>query len=117
MANIKLPEKAPAHGKIALPIRGKRYVEYTFGSKKDKSIDNIIKYWNELFHPSHELSIQITALKSDRQPRGRKVLDTETGFIYESISKAAHANNIRPQTLGKYLSGYIKTNPTELRYL
>lgn len=54
--------------------------------------------------------------KSGRLHLGaKKVIDTITGIVYNSIKEAGEAFNIKPNTLEKYLSGKLK-NKTSLKY-
>jgi group I intron endonuclease len=46
----------------------------------------------------------------------KKVLNTKTGFIYNSINEAAIDIGMPASTLGKHLSGFNKTNKTNLIY-
>ena len=45
-----------------------------------------------------------------------KVINIETGEIYESIKQCAEMNNISYKTLGKRMSGELKNNTPFKRY-
>ena len=49
-------------------------------------------------------------------PKRKKVIDTITGQIYESLNYAAQVHNIPKARLSKYLLG-TRTNKTNLKYL
>ena len=48
--------------------------------------------------------------------KNKRVKDTKTGFIFDSVSSAAKFYNLRPPTLSKYLRGDL-TNKTSLVYM
>ncbi len=50
-----------------------------------------------------------------RESKRKKVIDTNTGIIYESLKKAAEVFNIPKYNLSKYLLG-TRTNKTSLTY-
>jgi len=76
----------------------------------DKS--NNTKRLNNSFFKNHseETKIKIGKLKS------KKVINTETGEIYESAKQCALENNILPKTLANKLSGH-RSNNTNFIYL
>lgn len=56
------------------------------------------------------------ARKKISQSQYKKVIDTITGHIYQSVVDAAKAFGLRPNTLSRKLSG-VRTNNTSLKYL
>ena len=51
-----------------------------------------------------------------RENKRKKVIDTTTGIIYDSLRLAAESMNIPKSNLSKYLVG-TRTNKTTLKYL
>ena len=56
------------------------------------------------------------ALSKLKYLNDKKVIDTSTSEIYESLTQAAKINNIKMATLSTYLTG-IRVNKTTLIYL
>lgn len=73
---------------------------------------NNTKKVNDSFCKGHsdETKLKISKLRS------KKVINIETGEIYESAKQCALENNILPKTLVNYLSGHRK-NKTNFKYL
>lgn len=55
--------------------------------------------------------------KKNSHPNSKKVIDTETGEIYESCSELARILNIVQTTLSRQLNGSRKRNKTKYKYL
>lgn len=53
--------------------------------------------------------------KGQKSAAAKQVIDITTGFIWDSIKEAAEIYGIRKGNLNRYLNGYRKTNPTNLR--
>lgn len=46
----------------------------------------------------------------------KKIIDINTGYVYNSIKEAAISNNLKPGTLRAKLQGHTRKNNTSLRY-
>jgi hypothetical protein len=80
---------------------------------------------NGMFNKTHSDNVKkilsekrkgVNAFKDIEHPKAKKVINIETGEIYNSIREASKNENINNNTLKKYLSGSIK-NKTKIRYL
>lgn len=70
--------------------------------------------WKNVDYKNKERNLKISEkLKIAKQ---KKVLNTKTGFIYNSINDAAKDIGMNASTLGKHLSGFNKKNKTDLIY-
>lgn len=56
-----------------------------------------------------------TKRKTNLKLDGKKVIDTKTGFVYNSMHEAAEANGLKRYNLSSYLTGRTK-NITTLKY-
>lgn len=72
------------------------------------------KVWNKGIKMTEEQKCKLRGIKKVKLMK--KVIDIETGIIYESVMSAAEMFNISKNSLCHMLLGYIK-NKTNLRYL
>lgn len=86
----------------------KKEVNHINGIKNDNRVENL--EW------CTRMENEIHSIQNKLKDNGRKVIDTETKQIFNSVKEAAEFYNIKRTSLSRYLTGFTK-NKTKLTYL
>ena len=89
----------------------KLQVNHKNGIKHDNNLDNL-EWVTQSENALHSFA---NGLQKPSRPHMRKVINTETGFTYESLTDASLAVGIRTAYLSRMLRGE-KNNYTKLKY-
>ena len=87
----------------------KETVNHIDGNKNNNNIDNLewVSRRQNSLHSYHVLG--------NKKVGQKKVIDTTTGFIYESISDLVRKENLKYSTIARKLAGTL-TNDTKYKY-